>query len=121
MRLRRVRNTDNRHGAAIALVLYGGASTNREQLPSPGLQTSGRNLCPGKSLRKMSATQWHVALVAADFDLRAFAFGGAVGLDTHHHDGLAPAVADRLELHEVVGLGQQLGAARKQLAAKVGA
>src|SRR5688572_4786063 len=85
------------------------------------VEISGRNLCPGKSLRKMPAAQWHVALVAADFDLRALTLGGAIGLDTHDHDGLAPAMADGLDLHQVVGPGQQLGAAREQLAAKVGA
>src|SRR5881394_2743175 len=61
------------------------------------------NLCARKSLRKMSAAQRHVALVAADLDLRAFAFGRAIGLDTHHHDGLAAAMADGLDLDQVVG------------------
>jgi hypothetical protein len=34
-----------------------------------------RNLCPGKSLRKMPATQRNVTFVAADLDLLALAFG----------------------------------------------
>src|SRR5690349_8085664 len=55
---------------------------------------SGGNHCAGKSLRKMLPAQWHVALIAADFDLRSLAFRGAVGLDTHHHDGLAAAMTN---------------------------
>src|SRR5690242_4971277 len=82
---------------------------------------STRNLCAGKSLRKMPAAQRHVSLVAADLDLRAFALGGAVRLDTHHHGGLAPAMADGLDLHQVVGPSQQLRAAGEQFAAEVGA
>src|SRR6187551_2490739 len=86
-----------------------------------GANPSGRNLCAGKSLRKMPAAQWYVSLVAANFYLRTFAFGGAIGLDTHHHDCLASAVADGLDLDHIVGPRQQLSAAGEQLAAKVGA
>src|SRR6187549_85287 len=85
-----------------------------------GANPSGRNLCAGKSLRKMPAAQRYVALVAADFYLRTFAFGGAIGLDTHHHDCLATAMADGLDLDDIVGPRQQLCAAREQFAAKVG-
>src|SRR3954453_24020734 len=67
----------------------------------------------------MPATQRYVTFVAADFDLRTLAFGGAIGLDTYHHDGLAAAVTDGLDVDEIVGPAEKLRAARKQLAAEV--
>src|SRR5262245_29363403 len=104
--------------AQMLLRRFSAGSTNLEQSPGFGSAGSVRNLCPGKSLRKMLAAQRHVALVAADLDLRSLAFGGAIGLDTHGHDGLPPAVADGLDLHEVVRPCEQLRAAGKQLAAE---
>src|SRR5262245_3610369 len=80
---------------------------------------SGWNLRSRKSLRKMPAAQWYVAIVAADFDLRSFAFGGAIGLDTYDHDGLASAMTDGLDLDQVVSPAQELGAAREELPAEV--
>src|ERR1044072_814994 len=69
----------------------------------------------------MSAAQRYVALIPADFDLRALALRGPVALDTYHHRGLASAVADRLDLDEVVRPPEELRAARKELATEIGA
>src|SRR6186713_1004817 len=83
--------------------------------------SSARNLCSGNGLRKMPAAQRYVPLVAADLDLLALAFDRTVCLDTHHHDGFAPAVTDGLDFDQVVGPAQQLRAAGKKIAAEVGA
>ena len=68
----------------------------------------------------MPAAQRDVTLVAADLDLLALALRAAVGADADHHRGLAPAVADRLELGQLVREREQARAALEQLAAEVG-
>src|SRR5690606_602107 len=62
-----------------------------------------------------------IPLVAADLHLRAVLHGAALGVDPHVHRGLLAAVADRLDLLQLVGPGQQVLAALEQLAAEVGA
>src|SRR5690606_39054838 len=68
---------------------------------------------------ELRAADRHVALVAADLHLRPFAHRRALRVHAHGHRRLAAAVADGLDLADLVGPGQQVLAALEQLAAEI--
>src|SRR5690606_17679134 len=82
---------------------------------SPGL---GPVLAAGDAF-ELGAADRDVALVAADFDLRPLVDRTPVFVHAHGHRGLAAAVADGLDLDQLVGPGQQVLAALEQFAAEV--
>src|SRR5690606_29451054 len=70
---------------------------------------------------ELGATDRDVALVAADLHLRPVLHRAALLVHAHGHRRLAAAVADGLDLLDLVGPGQQVAAALEQFAAEVGA
>src|SRR5690606_35648915 len=70
-------------------------------------------LAAGDAL-ELGAADREVALVAADFDLRPLVGRTPVFVHAHGHRGLAAAVADGLDLDQLVGPGQQVLAARSE-------
>src|SRR5690606_7246939 len=82
------------------------------------LQRFDRSLAAHDPL-ELGAADRYVALVAADFHLRPLAHRAAAGVHPHRHRGLAAAVADGLDLADLVGPGQQILAALEQLAAEI--
>ncbi len=61
-----------------------------------------------------------VGLVASDLDLSSLFDNSAVSIESEHHGRLAAAVADCLDFDEVVGPGEQVSAAFKELSLEVG-
>ena len=68
----------------------------------------------------MLAAHGDIAVVAADFGLRALAHCLAIGIDPQVHGGLAPAIAHGLHLHQRIGNAQQDGRTREKLALEIG-
>src|SRR5690606_22736766 len=79
-----------------------------------------RRLAAGDPL-ELRAADRDVALVAADLHLRPLVDHVALAVHAHGHRGLAAAVADGLDLADLVRPGQQVLAALEQFAAEIGA
>ena len=71
-------------------------------------------------LEEMPAAQRDIAVVAADFGLRARRDRMTLGIDAEVHGGLAAAFANRLELDQRVGQRQQGGRTWEEVAKEIG-
>ena len=69
---------------------------------------------------EMLSTNRHIALVAADLDLRAFFDRAPLLISAEIHGGLGATVANRLELGESVGPSEQGGTTGEEVPLKVG-
>src|SRR5262245_16627815 len=68
----------------------------------------------------MATAKRYVALIAANLVLCPFLDREAIRVDPQVHRRLASARADRLELDQVVGDGEQRGASREELRLEIG-
>ena len=74
----------------------------------------------GHTLFEVFPADGLVGLVASDLDLCALLDDAAVVVESQHHGGFAATVADRLDLNQAVGPGEQVLAPLKQLPLKIG-
>ena len=61
-----------------------------------------------------------VGLVASDLDLCSLLDNAALVVESQHHGGFASTVADRLDLNQAVGPGEQVLTPLKELPLKIG-
>src|SRR5690606_6898151 len=99
------------------------AACRRRRLARPALQRQAflQRLDPAfaaHDLLELGAADRDVALVAADLHLRPGLHRAALFVHAHGHRGLAAAVADGLDLVDLVRPRQQVLAALEQLAAE---
>ncbi len=68
----------------------------------------------------MLAADGDIALVTANHHLLTGVHRLAVFIQPQHHIGFAPTVTDGFQFHQLIGPGQQILAAGKQLTEKIG-
>jgi hypothetical protein len=79
---------------------------------------AGLSSCP--RLIKMLTAHSNIAIIAANFGLRAVNNCFAKFVDPQVHRRFAPAIADALKLNQTVRYDKQSGGTVKQLALKIG-